>query len=113
MTASLVVAVDPEAGGLTYSIVGGADASLLTINSSSGLLAFTSIPRHASPADADGNNVYEVIVAATDGTWSPQQNVFVIVDDYNQVAIALPDTYQTFASQALIVAGAGVLSNGQ
>jgi type III secretion system FlhB-like substrate exporter len=64
-----VIAVDPDGAAqtITYSIVGGADAGRFTINASSGLLEFSASPDFEAPADANGDNLYEVIVRASDG----------------------------------------------
>lgn len=63
-----VVATDSDAGqSVTYSISGGDDAALFTINSSTGALSFLASPDFENPTDADGNNVYSVIVRASDG----------------------------------------------
>ncbi len=61
-----VNAADPDvpAQTLTYSIGGGADAALFAIDSATGVLSFLAAPVFLSPADADGNNVYEVSVQA-------------------------------------------------
>jgi surface protein len=53
--------------GLTYSITGGADASLFDIDSNSGELTFKSAPDFETPGDSDGDNEYEVTVQADDG----------------------------------------------
>jgi len=53
--------------GLTYSISGGADGSLFAVDASTGILTFKTAPDFEDPADADGDNVYEVIVQADDG----------------------------------------------
>ncbi|WP_018127040.1 BspA family leucine-rich repeat surface protein [Balneola vulgaris] len=53
--------------GLTYSISGGTDGSLFNIDASTGILTFKAVPDFENPADADGNNEYEVIVQADDG----------------------------------------------
>lgn len=52
---------------ITYSIKDGADAALFSL-SDSGLLTFRTRPRYAAPADANRDNVYEVRVAASDGS---------------------------------------------
>ena len=58
-----VTASDADAGStLTYSIVGGADAARFAINPSTGALTFVVAPDSEAPADAGGNNVYDVIV---------------------------------------------------
>ena len=53
---------------VTWSLNGGADAALFTINSSSGALSFSSAPDHESPNDDDENNIYEVQIRATDSS---------------------------------------------
>ena len=63
-----VTATDPDAGQtLSYSIIGGADASKFTIGSTTGALSFVTAPNFELPTDAGGNNVYDVIVQASDG----------------------------------------------
>src|SRR5262245_23432862 len=51
----------------TYTMVGGADATLFTIDSATGALAFITAPDFENPMDADQNNTYEVTVEASDG----------------------------------------------
>ena len=64
-----VTAVDPDPEDTvnSYGITGGADRALLTIDGA-GTLAFTEPPDYETPQDADRNNRYEVVVAATSGT---------------------------------------------
>ena len=63
-----VTATDPDAGQtLSYSIIGGADAGKFTIGSTTGALSFVTAPNFELPTDAGGNNVYDVIVQASDG----------------------------------------------
>ena len=67
-----VHAVDPDPGtALTYSVVGGADQKLFTIDPKTGTLAFKSTPR-------DGHS-YHVTVAASDGVLQDTQAVAVHV----------------------------------
>ncbi len=53
---------------VTWSLIGGADAALFAINSSSGALTFSSAPDRESPNDNDSNNIYEVQIRATDSS---------------------------------------------
>lgn len=80
-----------SSGGLpiTYSIVGGADAALFEINANSGEVrfAFGAAPNYEAPTDADGNNSYQVIVAASDGVASDQQAMTVNVYNVNETPI--------------------------
>ena len=60
-----VTATDPDVGQtLSYSIIGGADASKFTIGATTGALSFVTAPNFELPTDAGGNNVYDVIVQA-------------------------------------------------
>ncbi|MBU0674244.1 MAG: hypothetical protein KJ950_06345 [Proteobacteria bacterium] len=76
-----VMVNDPDSGEiLTFSISGGADAPLFTINSSSGVLTFVSGHDFGSPVDAGGNNIYEVQVTVTDtGALNDVQDLAVAV----------------------------------
>ena len=76
---------DPEDTVNSYGITGGADRALLTIDGA-GTLAFTEPPDYETPQDADRNNRYEVVVAATSGTGTrlktaTQRIVISISDD--------------------------------
>ena len=53
---------------VTWSLNGGADASLFTINSSSGALAFLTAPDFEIPTDTDNDNIYIVKVRAIDSS---------------------------------------------
>ena len=66
---------------LTYSIAGGADASHFSINGSTGVLSFTSIPDYENPTDAANSNVYGVTVEVSDGILTDTQNILVSVAD--------------------------------
>src|SRR5262249_35088397 len=79
-----VTATDADAGAtLSYSIVGGADAARFTINATTGALSFVSAPDAESPADAGGNNVYDVQVQVSDGTNTDTQAIAVTVSNVN------------------------------
>ena len=58
-------AVDPEDAEVKWSL-SGADAADFTI--AGGVLAFVKSPDFEKPADADEDNIYDVVVEATDGT---------------------------------------------
>ena len=67
-----VAATDGNPGQvLTYAIQGGADAALFAINPTTGALTFKVSPDFETPQDAGANNVYDVVVGATDNG-SPQ-----------------------------------------
>ncbi len=67
--ATTVTATDADvpAQTLTYSISGGADAALFTINPTTGALTFIGAPDAENPTDANSDGVYEVTVQVADG----------------------------------------------
>jgi len=69
----------PDGPSLTFSVASGADAGLFAINAVTGALSFLSAPDFEAPADADHNNVYDVIVRASDGTLFAEQEITVNV----------------------------------
>jgi hypothetical protein len=83
-----VVAADPDGRPVTYAIAGGADAARFTINASTGALTFVSAPNFEAPADAGGNNVYDVVVSASDGASTDTQALAVTVGNVNE-AVAI------------------------
>ena len=78
-----VVATDTDGDALTYFISGGADADLFEIDASTGALSFLASPDFETPGDAGGDNVYDIIVTASDGTNSADQAVAITVTDAN------------------------------
>jgi Ca2+-binding RTX toxin-like protein len=83
-----VTAVDPDVGAvITFAIVGGADAALFTIDAVTGVLVFAAAPDLEAPADADGDNVYDVIVEASDGLLATQQAIAVTVTNVNEAPV--------------------------
>jgi Ca2+-binding RTX toxin-like protein len=81
-----VVASDPE-GAVTYSIAGGADVALFTINPTTGALAFITAPNFEAPADAGTNNVYDVVVQVSDGALSDTQTLAITVGNINEAPV--------------------------
>jgi hypothetical protein len=83
-----VTAVDADipVQALTYSIVGGADAALFTIDSATGTLTFVAAPNYESPTDDGLNNVYEVTVRVSDGVLIDEQSISVTVTAQNDNA---------------------------
>jgi hypothetical protein len=68
--------IDTVGGPITYSIVGGADQSLFTINATTGALSLV------APQDFEaGDTEFEVEVQASDGTNSSSQTITVNLTD--------------------------------
>lgn len=82
-----VTATDPDAGAsLTWSIIGGADASLFTINGA-GVVSLINAPDFEVPTDQNGDNIYEVIVQVSDGALTDTQTLNVTVTDANEAPV--------------------------
>lgn len=73
-------AVDPEGSAISFSLSGGADQARFSI-SGAGALSFISPPNFESPADANGDNVYEVTIRASDGSAASTLALRVTVTD--------------------------------
>jgi hypothetical protein len=71
---------------LTYSLDGGADQAKFSINSTTGVLSFLTAPNFEAPTDEGGNNVYDVIVRASDGSLFDTQAITVTVTDVAESA---------------------------
>ncbi|OWV27859.1 Ig-like domain-containing protein, partial [Halomonas campaniensis] len=80
-------ASDPENDALTYTL-SGTDAALFNLDANSGALSFKSAPDFEAPADAGGNNVYDVILTASDGSLSSApQALSITVTDVNEAPV--------------------------
>ena len=85
-----VTAVDADlpAQTLTYSIVGGADATKFNIDSGTGALRFVSPPDYENPQGHNGtSHVYEVTVGVTDGGLTDTQVIDILVWNVNDAPV--------------------------
>ncbi|MEQ1519927.1 MAG: cadherin domain-containing protein, partial [Aestuariivirga sp.] len=99
-TVYTAAATDPDAGTtLTYSI-SGADAALFDINSTTGVVTFKSSPNYEAPADAGGNNVYDVTVSASDGALTTSKAVAITVTNANEAPTVTSGSAANFAENA-------------
>ncbi|MEM7732331.1 MAG: cadherin domain-containing protein, partial [Pseudomonadota bacterium] len=75
-------ATDPDAGdSVNFSLMGN-DAALFDIDPVTGELSFITPPDFENPADADGDNKYEVTVVGTDnGGLTDERGVVITVGD--------------------------------
>ena len=108
-----VTAIDPEAGTVAYSLAGGADAARFAIDAGSGALRFLAAPDFETPGDADADNVYQVVVRATDsaGAYSAQ-SLAITVTDADEAPAAAANSYRADAGTTLVVGRAdGLLAN--
>ena len=76
-----VTATDPDAGdSVTFALNGGADEAAFAITPA-GVLTFLTAPDHERPADSGGDNGYQVVVRASDGSLTTDQTITVTVTD--------------------------------
>ncbi|WP_168219081.1 cadherin domain-containing protein [Limnoglobus roseus] len=68
---------------VAYSVIGGVDANFFSINPTTGVLSFVNAPDFENPADGDHDNVYEVVVQASDGQLTDAETILVSVADVN------------------------------
>jgi len=85
-TTVLTVRADDADGtaSIEYSVSGGEDRSLFQIDSDNGQLTFIAAPDYENPGDAGTNNMYEVVVTASDGDNNTTQTITVSVTDVNE-----------------------------
>ena len=95
-TAAYEAATDADGDALVYSL-SGTDAALFTINANTGEVSFIAAPDFEMPGDADGDNVYDITVTASDGTNSTNHNVAITVTNEN-------DNIPVFTSPAAVSA---------
>ena len=76
-----ITASDADGDVLGYAIAGGPDAGAFTIDAATGALSFVTAPDYEAPSDGDGDNVYHLDVAVTDGEATVVQTVGVTVTD--------------------------------
>ena len=91
--ATTVTASDADlpADTLTYSITGGADAAKFTIDSVTGDLRFLLPPDFETPTDVGLNNVYNVTVQVSDGTFSDSQAIAVTITNDPEIPASVGD----------------------
>ncbi len=74
--------------GTTFTLT-GADATLFAVDAN-GALSFLSAPNYEAPTDAGPNNVYDLVVNASNNGVSYSQVVSVAVTDVNEFAVTAP-----------------------
>ena len=87
-----VVAADVDAGQTIQYSISGTDAGLFNIDASTGVLTFKNAPNFESAGDSDANNVYDVIVQASDGAGGVDtQTIYITVNDINENPVITSD----------------------
>ena len=104
-------AADADGGPLSYSL-SGTDAALFTIDANTGAVSFRAAPDFEAPGDADGDNVYDIIVTASDGANSTDQNVAITVTNDNVPAFTSPATVSVAENQVAAYEAAAADADG-
>ncbi len=94
-TVTTVTSTDIDSDIISYS-KSGTDSAKFTINSSTGVLTFTSALDYETPTDAGANNVYELNVTATDNGTSN-------LTDVQDIAVTITNIDETPASPTNLV----------
>ena len=84
-----------------YSLIGGTDQALLSINQNTGMLTFNTAPDFEAPIDAGADNTYEIIVKAIDWVGlTVTQTVNIQINDLNDTfgVLVTPTDLQTTES---------------
>jgi hypothetical protein len=98
---------------LTYSLSGGADVALFRINSMTGEVFFNASPDFEKPVDAGKNNVYDIIVQASDGSLSATSAVAITVTDVAEGIRGIDYFWKANASgQHALLSGVTVSATG-
>ena len=101
-----IAASDPDAGTtLLYSLVaseGLKDEGLLSIDSSSGAIAFVSAPNFEVPGDVGANNTIEFSVKVSDGSLSSTQDFSFTITNVNEAPVLSAATF-SIAEQSTAV----------
>lgn len=84
-----IVATDADNDILTYSLSGGVDQSLFSINPTSGALIFNNAPDFEAPLDSDTDNTYLIQVSVSDGSNSVNQQISITVTDLIEAQFGL------------------------
>jgi len=111
-TVITLTTTDPENDEITYTLPQTGDNSFFSV-AENGNLTFNTPPNYEDPADADGNNTYNVTVSATDNGNPPQTSSIsftVNVTNVDEAPIVTNDTYETDEDTQLQVT-TGLLSN--
>ena len=90
---------DPEGRTVSQTISGGVDAASFQLTAS-GLLSFVIDTDFESPGDSTGNNVYQIVVTASDGVNETLQNISINIIDSIEGPFALVEGQQAITSLA-------------
>ena len=91
-------ATDPDGDDVTWNIA-GTDAARFSI-SAVGALSFRTSPDYEAPNDANADNVYEMMVRASDGDLTSTLDVEITITDVNESGVITGPTSVNYAENA-------------
>ncbi|MEO1043729.1 MAG: alpha/beta hydrolase fold domain-containing protein [Pseudomonadota bacterium] len=98
-------ATDADGDVLTYSVSGGDDGDLFSIDANSGALVFLAAPDFETPIDSNTDNLYDVVVSAIDPSGaSATINYTVLIADAMETRYIDPIFPETSASEDIVYA---------
>jgi len=114
-TGYTATATDPDGDSLEFSISGGADQAAFSIGLSSGVLAFNTAPDFSAPADANGDNDYELQLSVDDGNGGSDtlDLVVSVVESQPIVSITFPTRGANLGGSATTTVVRGSVSDAQ
>ena len=97
-------AVDPDddEAEISYT-VSGTDIAEFDYDSASGELRFKEVPNFEAPIDANGDNVYDLSVTATDSSQSTTQSLFVEINDLDDEPPSAPTGFVAYSGEDQIL----------
>jgi VCBS repeat-containing protein len=99
-----VLVVDVDSSNISYSITGGVDALLFSIDSSTGILVFNSAPDYELLNPIADDNIYNLIVSAIDdGGASVSQDITVTVENVDGVPVFLSSNAITIDENTALI----------
>jgi len=96
-TAYTATATDADGTSPSYTITGGADAGLFSINTTTGQVTFVTPPDYETPGDSGGDNIYDIDITASDGVNTVTQSVSITVTDVDGTPVFASGTSTSFA----------------
>ena len=99
-----ITSTDVDGGTPIYSLIGATDDALFSINSSSGVLSFNTVPDFEAPADAGADNTYNVTVQVDDQNGGlTTQNIAITVTNINEApSITSANTFNVIENQTAV-----------
>ena len=93
-------ATDADLDPLTYAFGGGVDDALFNIDPNTGEVTFKVSPDFEAPGDSGGDNVYDIVVQASDGSLATTKAVAITVTNVNVAPVITSGSTGSVAENA-------------